>query len=163
MATEIINGIDVSEPIIKTRTLTAQNHGEHFTQIDFGEYGEFATDEPIAAGGTGEGPTPMMTVLGALCGCEAVTFKRTAADFDFSYEGISFAADYKIDIRGRMGVRGVKQHFKRVRLEATVTTSESEERLAEVVEETENRCPIFNLMRDANVEMEVRWIRKLPD
>jgi uncharacterized OsmC-like protein len=44
-----------------------------------------------------------------------------------------------------------------------VTTSESEERLAEVVEETENRCPIFNLMRDASVDMEVRWIRKLPE
>jgi uncharacterized OsmC-like protein len=163
MATEITNEVDVSEPIIRGKNLTAVNHGGLFTQIDFGEYGEFATDEPIAHGGTGEGPSPLHTVLGALCGCEAVTFNRTAKDFDFSYEGISFAADYKIDIRGRMGIRGVRQHFKQVRLEATVTTSESEERLAEVVEETENRCPVFNLMRDANVDLEVRWIRKLPE
>lgn len=163
MGTEIINGVDVSEPIIKGRSLTAENYGGHFTKIDFGEYGEFATDEPVAAGGSGEGPTPLFTVLGALCGCESVTFNRTAKDFDFTYEGITFRADYKIDIRGRMGMRGVRQHFKKVRLEATVTTSESEERLAEVVEETENRCPIFNLMRDADVDLEVRWIRRLPE
>lgn len=101
-------------------------------------------------------------MLGALCGCESVTFNRTAAEMGFSYEKIEFEAEYTIDIRGRMGVRGVVPHFQTIRVEAIVTTSESEERLAEVVEETETRCPVFNLVSDAGVKTEMRWIRRLP-
>ena len=109
-----------------------------FTEIDFGEDGYLATDEPEAHGGTGEGPSPLQSVIGALCGCESVTFKRTAAEYEFSYEGIVFEAEYTIDIRGRLGVEGVRPHFQTIRVDAVVTTAESEERLAEVVEETES-------------------------
>jgi uncharacterized OsmC-like protein len=57
----------------------------------------------------------------------------------------------------------VRPHFQTIRIEAVVTTTESEERLAEVVEETETRCPVFNLVTDAGVKTEMRWVRKLPD
>jgi uncharacterized OsmC-like protein len=162
VATEIASELDVTQPIIRRKQLTAVNHASMMTEIDFGEYGDFATDEPVAHGGTGEGPSPLQTVLGALCGCESVTFNRTAAEMGFSYEKIEFEAEYTIDIRGRMGVRGVVPHFQTIRVEAIVTTSESEERLAEVVEETETRCPVFNLVSDAGVKTEMRWIRRLP-
>lgn len=162
MATEVASELDVTQPIIRRKQLTAVNHASMMTEIDFGEYGDFATDEPVAHGGTGEGPSPLQTVLGALCGCESVTFNRTAAEMGFSYEKIEFEAEYTIDIRGRMGVRGVVPHFQTIRVEAIVTTSESEERLAEVVEETETRCPVFNLVSDAGVKTEMRWIRRLP-
>lgn len=162
MATEVASSFDVTQPIVRRKQLVATNHAGMFTEIDFGEYGYFATDEPEAHGGTGEGPSPLQTVLGALCGCEAVTFNRTAAEYEFSYEGISFEAEFTIDIRGRLGVRGVRPHFQTIRVEATVTTDESEERLREVVEETETRCPVFNLVTDAGVKTEMRWIRKLP-
>ena len=162
MATEVTSELDVTQPIIRRKQLTAVNHASMMTEIDFGEYGDFATDEPVAHGGTGEGPSPLQTVLGALCGCESVTFNRTAAEMGFSYEKIEFEAEYTIDIRGRMGVRGVVPHFQTIRVEAIVTTSESEERLAEVVEETETRCPVFNLVSDAGVKTEMRWIRRPP-
>jgi uncharacterized OsmC-like protein len=54
------------------------------TVLDAGEHGSFATDEPVEHGGTGEGPSPLQTVLGALCGCESVTFNRTAAERGFA-------------------------------------------------------------------------------
>lgn len=130
------------------------------TEIDFGEFGSMTTDEPIAHGGTGEGPSPLQTVLGALCGCEAVTFNRTAADLDFDYADIEFEAEFTIDIRGRMGVEEVRPHFQTIRVQATVTTDESERRLAEVVEETERRCPVFNLVADAGVKTQMLWIRQ---
>jgi len=44
-------------------------------------------------------------------------------------------------------------------MEARVRTHESEARLREVVEETEARCPVFNLIRDAGVKIETAWIR----
>lgn len=130
------------------------------TDIDFDEYGTITTDEPVAHGGTGAGPSPLQTVLGALCGCEAVTFNRTSADLDFDYSGIEFEGEYTIDIRGRMGVENVRPHFQTIRVQATVTTDESEERLAEVVEETERRCPVFNLVTDAGVKTEMLWVRR---
>ncbi len=162
MATEVASSFDVTKPIVRRKQLSAMNHAGMFTEIDFGEYGYFATDEPVAHGGTGEGPSPLQTVLGALCGCEAVTFHRTAAELDFSYERIEFEAEFTIDIRGRLGVRGVVPHFQTIRVEAVVTTSESEERLAAVVEETEARCPVFNLVTDAGVKTEMRWVRRPP-
>ena len=69
-------------------------------------------------------------------------------------------AGYTIDIRGRMGRRDVRAHYQTIRLQAIVTTDESEERLAEVVEETEARCPVFNLITDAGVKTEMVWLRK---
>ena len=162
MSTEVTSALDVTEPIIRRKKIGAVNHGAMFTELDFGEYGEFATDEPIAHGGSGEGPSPLQTVLGALLGCESVTFNRTAAEMGFDYDGIEFAAEYTIDIRGRMGVRGVTQHFQTVRVEALVKTAESEERLREVVEETEARCPVFNLVKDAGVKTEMRWVKVEP-
>ena len=79
-------------------------------------------------------------------------------ELGFSYEGIEFRASFTIDIRGRMGNRAVRRHFQTVRLEARVFTSEGEDRLRQVVEETEARCPVFNLISDAGVNLESLWI-----
>lgn len=162
MATQVVSAaqLDLSKPIVRKKSITASNHGTLKTEIDCGEFGLLVTDEPVAHGGTGEGPSPLQTVLGALCGCESVTFNRTAQDFDFKYGGIDFEAMYTIDIRGRMGERSVRPHFQTVRVQATVTTEESEERLREVVEETEARCPVFNLLKDAQVKLEMLWVRR---
>ncbi len=130
------------------------------TVIDCGEFGRFATDEPVSQGGTGEGPSPLQAVLGALCGCESVTFHRTAKEAGFAYSAIDFQAAFTIDIRGRMGVAHVRPHFQTVRVQAMVHTDESEEKLRQVVEETERRCPVFNLLSDARVQVEMVWIRQ---
>jgi uncharacterized OsmC-like protein len=163
MATEIVSDATASEPLLRRKTLSAENRATMRTVIDCGDFGSLVTDEPVAHGGTGEGPSPLQTVLGALCGCESVTFNRTAAELGFSYESISYEAEFTIDIRGRLGNRAVRPHFQTVRLEATVVTDETEERLREVIEETEARCPVYNLISDAGVKLEARWIRKLPE
>lgn len=163
MSTEIISDAQSAEPLLRRKTLTAFNAATMRTDIDCGEHGRLTTDEPTTHGGTGQGPSPLQTVLAALTGCESVTFNRTAAELDFDYESITYEAEFTIDIRGRLGNRSVRPHFQTVRLQATVVTNESEERLREVVEETEARCPVYNLISDAGVKLEARWIRKLPD
>jgi uncharacterized OsmC-like protein len=157
---DVVSADDMREPIIRRKSLSASNDGSMMAILDFGEYGHFVTDEPIAHGGTGEGPSPLQTVLGALCGCESVTFHRTAKEMDFSYEGIDFEAAFTIDIRWRMCKREVRPHFQTVKVQATVRTDESEERLAQIVEETERRCPVFNLLQDAGVTLDVLWVRQ---
>lgn len=151
---------DFSKPIIRRKALSATNAATLATTVDFGEYGRFTFDEPSAHGGADQGPSPLQGVLGALCACESVTFGRTAREMGFSYSGIEFDAAFTIDIRGRQGTRGVVPHFQSIKVEATVTTDESEDRLREVVEETETRCPVFNLIKDANVRVDMVWIKK---
>lgn len=160
MGTEVVSETTWDRPIVRRKAVSVTNDGTMRAVIDTGEYGTFVTDEPEAQGGTGAGPSPLQTVLGALCGCESVTFHRTAKEMAFAYDGIDFAAAFTIDIRGRQGDRRVRPHFQTVKVEATVTTQESEERLREVVEETEARCPVFNLITDAGVDVEMVWIRR---
>ena len=160
MGTQVTSERDAAEPIIRRKALTARNDGGTRTVIDVGAYGQFVTDEPVAHGGTGDGPSPLQTVLGALCGCESVTFSRTAAELGLAYRGIDFEAEFKIDIRGRLGNREVRPHFHTVRVLAHVETEASEEDLRAVVEETERRCPVFNLLTDAGVRLEMRWVRR---
>ena len=159
MTTEIKKVEELTEPIIRRKALSARNEAPMMTVIDTGEYGLLVTDEPEAHGGSGEGPSPLQTVVAALCGCESVTFNRTASELGFAYRGIDFEAEFTIDIRGRMGHPDVRPHFQTVRVQASVDTDESEERLAAVVEETERRCPVFNLLQDAGVRLEMHWIR----
>ena len=162
MSSQVMENRDLAQPIVRRKQLTAHTDASMMTRIDFGEYGEFATDEPVAHGGSGEGPSPLQTVLGALCGCEAVTFRRTADDMGFDYSSISFEAEFTIDIRGRMGAAEVRPHFQTIRVQAVVDTPETAERLAEVAEETERRCPVFNLVTDAGVRTEMVWLRREP-
>lgn len=157
---DVIRAEDADAKFIRRKTLTAYNSGGMQTVIDFGEYDAIVTDEPVAHGGSGEGPSPLQTVLGALCGCEGVTFNRTAAEFGFTYRGITFEGEFTIDIRGRQGVRAVRPHFQTVRVRATVDTDEPEEALRAVAAETEARCPVYNLIADAGIALEMQWVRK---
>jgi uncharacterized OsmC-like protein len=116
------------------------------------------TDEPVARGGTGTAPTPLETVIGALCGCSAVTFERAAKELAFSYEGIEFDAAFTLDRRGLLGEATVRPHFQTVDVEARVRTAESHQRLATVVEVTESRCPVRNLLVDAGVALAIDWV-----
>jgi len=161
--TTVVAAHGASAPIIRKKSLSAKNSATLATRVDFNNYGSFVFDEPQTHGGTGLGPSPLQGVLGALCACKSVTFGRTAKELQFDYEGIEFDAAYTIDIRGRQGARDVVPHFQTVKVEATVTTHESEMRLRDVVEETEVRCPVFNLIKDAGVRVQTVWTRKPPD
>jgi uncharacterized OsmC-like protein len=162
MSPHVADKNDLSEPIVRRKSVAAHTDGDMRTLIDCAEFGSFVTDEPVGHGGTGTGPSLLQAVLGALCGCEAVTFNRTAAEMGFAYDEIDFEGEFTIDIRGRLGVAEVRPHFQTVRVQANVTTDESTERLREVVEETERRCPVFNLLGDAGVKVEMVWTRHRP-
>ena len=130
------------------------------TLVDAGDFGTLVLDEPANQGGTGEGPSPLQAVVGALCGCEAVTFRRSATEVGLHYDGIAFEGAFSIDIRGRLGDRSVRTHFQSVRVRAIVSTSSSIDELAALIEETEARCPVFNLLRDASVDVQISWLRE---
>ena len=143
----------------RRKTVSAHNDATMRTVADFGEFGTLTLDEPVPHGGTGRGPSPLQAVLGALCGCEAVTFHRTAAELGLCYESLDFEAAFTIDIRGRQGDRSVRPHFQTVRVRAVVATAEPVVALAAVIKETEARCPVMNLLLDAKVDVRIEWVR----
>lgn len=70
-----------------------------------------------------------------------------------AYSALDFEAAFTIDIRDRQGNRSVRPHFKSVRVRAVVSIAEPLENLAAVIEETEARCPVLNLLST------LRWCR----
>jgi uncharacterized OsmC-like protein len=144
---------------VRRKTISAHNDATMRTVVDFGDFGRVTMDEPVPHGGTGQGPSPLQAVLGALCGCEAVTFHRAAAELGLGYQSLDFEAAFTIDIRGRLGDRSVRPHFQTVRVRAVVATTEPVAALAAVIEETEARCPVMNLLLDAKVDLRIEWVR----
>ena len=120
------------------------------------------TDEPVSRGGTGSAPTPLETVVGALCGCSAVTFEREARELGLDYQGIDFDAAYRLDRRGLLGEAEVRPYFEGVDVDARVRTTAPSELLAQVVEITEHRCPVRNLLVDAGVALTINWSAVAP-
>ena len=108
MATEVASSMDVSQPIVRRKAISAKNYAGLYTEIDTGEYGTLVTDEPVEHGGTGEGPSPLQTVLGALLGCESVTFSRTAAAHRFGPR--LHRSQSRRDRGDRRGVPGGRPH-----------------------------------------------------
>ena len=82
-----------------------------------------------------------------------------AREIDFAYEGMELLAEYKLDIRGRSGVPGVPQYFKEVTGTIRVATEETEERLRQAAEMADSRCPMYNLMLAAGVDIRIAWER----
>jgi uncharacterized OsmC-like protein len=147
------------DEFVRRKTLSAHNAAAMRTFVDCGEHGQITLDEPAAQGGTGQGPSPLQAVLAALCGCEDVTFRRTATEMGVAYDSLDFDAAFTIDIRGRQGDRSVRPHFQTVRVRAVVATDEPAQALAAVIAETEARCPVMNLLIDAKVDLRIEWLR----
>ena len=95
--------------VMRRKTVSAHNDATLRTVADFGEFGRVTLDEPVPHGGTGQGPSPLQAVLGALCGCEAVTFHRTAAGLGLRYESVDFEAA----IQGRVSGPGAARASSR--------------------------------------------------
>lgn len=130
------------------------------TELYVRDFSSFITDEPVVLGGTDKGPNPMEYVVGAFIGCYSVMISLISQELEFSYNGIEFETAGIIDIRGLMGVEGVSPHFQKIRLNVYIETPENDERLEQLQESVEKRCPAFNLFKDAGIPLDVKWVRK---
>ncbi len=117
-------------------------------------------DEPEELGGYDHGPSPMEFVLAALSGCTSVMISMIAQEKNFAFSGVEFENVGVLDLQGLMGVEGVSPHFQKVRFDVTLDTDENQERIQELKETVEKRCPVFNLLKDAGVEVVANWMGK---
>ena len=112
------------------------------------------TDEPRDGD---SGPTPLETTLSALAGCEGVIIHRCATAMRFKYSGVEIDAEGEVDQRGSRGVRGVRPYFSWVKMNIRIHSDETPERLERLRKNVEYRCPVMNLFRSADVEVEANW------
>ena len=150
--------IDPETKNLTYRNVVARNAGASRTDVSVRDTPGLVTDEPTARGGTNEGPTPVETVMGGLCGCDAVITHLVAELIDFEYGDIEYVCDAEIDPRGVHGVEGFRPYFEKVTLKKTIKTNEPEDRIEKLKRNVEQRCPVSNLIRDAGVDLHIEWV-----
>lgn len=149
--------IDPETQKIGVRHVKGRNDGGTRTAIRVRDFGMIYTDEPASLGGTNTAPSPLETVLVALVGCDGVIINGVAKAMSFSYEAVEFECQSQIDIRGPKGVPGIRPFFESVDLKIVLYTDEPEQRVQQLIKNVEFRCPVTNLLRAADVKLNVDW------
>jgi len=108
------------------------------------------------------GPTPLEMTLSSLLGCEGVIINRCAEAMQFAYTAVDMEADGEVDQRGSRGVQGVRPYFNWVKLRIRVHTEETQERFDRLTRNVEYRCPVMNLFKSADVDVQITWERVAP-
>ena len=80
-----------------------------------------------------------------------------AKEMSFDLQGIEFDVQGELDPEGMMGKEGVRPYFQTITVSAQVKTSESDERIQELQEIVDSRCPVFTTLKAANTEMVPKW------
>lgn len=146
-------GVDPDKLKIGIRRVTGRNEAGMRTVMTVRGH-QLVTDEPNE-GDTG--PTPLETTLAGLVGCEGVIINRCAAAMRFKYGGLDIEAEGEVDGRGSRGVRGVRPYFNWVKLKIRLHSNETPDRLERLRKNVEYRCPVMNLFREADVEIQADW------
>lgn len=141
------------------KELQVSGVSEGFTTTVSAGHHLYYLDEPEQAGGHDLGPNPLQALLGALIGCENITASAVAKQMDFDLRGVAFSVKGSYDSRGLKGDHNVRTYFEKVELRAELQTSESDERIKALKEATDARCPIFNTLKAADVELVTNWVR----
>lgn len=118
---------------------------------------ELVLDESEQLGGNNTGPNPMQTALAALVSCENVTANMAAREMDFDLQKLTFTVSGEFDPRGFMGDPDVQPYFEEVVVNVKVETSEDDERIKQLEEQVEARCPIYTLFKAAGVKLTNNW------
>jgi uncharacterized OsmC-like protein len=127
------------------------------TNISIRNFPTFSMDEPATLGGIDAGPMPLEYVIAALNGCNGVMIPLIAQELDFAFSGIDFETTGIVDTRGLMGEEGASTYFQKIRFQANIHTEESKERIEQLKNEVERRCPVLNLFVDAGIKIDTKW------
>ncbi len=114
-------------------------------------------DEPVARGGTNEGPSPTATAYSALIGCTNVIGNKCARELGVDIGHLSFDMEVDFDRRGVLLIEEVDVPFTAIRLTVTVHGPASQGGIDLVAAETEKFCPISKLYEQAGTDLTVTW------
>ncbi|GHI00065.1 OsmC family protein [Neobacillus kokaensis] len=118
---------------------------------------QFLVDEPKKIGGDNEAPTPLEYVLGSFNGCLLVVIDLAAKDLGFHYDDIDISSVAIVDRRGLAGTADVSPYYQSVENNIVFHTAESAARLEELKEIVLKRCPLYNLLKNAGINIQLNW------
>lgn len=142
---------------LATLKVEGKSAGDLKSEIQVRDLSPFIVDEPERLGGTNEGPNPLEYLLGAVSACTSIIINYAAKEQNFRYDGVRFSAEGTLDPRGFKGVEGVTTYFQTVNINVILETEESNENILALKETVEKRCPIYNLLKDAGVDVTTDW------
>ena len=137
-------------------TVTGQWQGALSTGIRARTF-DFTVSEPTSFGGADSGANPIEYVLGGFQGCVAVVVETVARERGIRVHDLRLDITGSLDLRGFAGVWGVSPSIQTVTGEIHLDADLGRAAFDEFVAEIERRCPIYNLLRDAGVKLEIRW------
>lgn len=120
----------------------------------------FSIDEPVARGGTNEGPTPTDTALAALIGCTNVIGNKCADSLGIEIGHLNISAVCDFDRRGVTLVEEIDVPFERIYLKVETMAGVSQTDLTRLSEEVAKYCPLSKLFRQAGTIIEEEWTAK---
>ena len=118
---------------------------------------DFVVAEPPSFGGTDEGANPIEYLLGSLNGCVTVVIETVAAELGITVLSVRTSASGTLDLRGFAGTADVSPHFQQLTLRLELTTPATQAEVAELKEQVLRRCPVYNLIKDAGVDIREEW------
>lgn len=120
----------------------------------------FVMDEPESMGGTDAGADPLSTLLGSLISCKNVVLNLVAKEMGFQLNGAVFEVEGNLDLDGLLGDPSVRTYFDNVHLNITLRTDEADDRIEELLEKTQARCPVYQTLKAANVKLTTEWSKE---
>lgn len=146
----------IKQKAMMTIKLQGQGTSHSRSETDF-DGNTIVIDEPVARGGTNEGPSPTATAYAALMGCTNVIGHKCAHKLGIDIGNLRFEMEVDFDRRGVLLMEEVDVPFKAVRLDVTADGPCSEDDLQKVGEETAKFCAISKLYEQAGTDLSVRW------
>lgn len=113
---------------------------------------EFIIDEPKSVAGDDTGPAPTELLLASIAGCELSVLSREAYIMGVQIEKAEIEIEGILDIRGFMGLPSsngdVPPGFQNIKLNVKITSPESHEKIDELIEIVQKRCPALNTFKN---------------
>ena len=152
MTTTTTTPVQDTTPRLAEISATGRSTGSLSTAVQARQF-DFVVAEPESFGGTDESANPIEYLLGSLNGCITVVIETIAAELGITVEAIATGARGTLDLRGFAGTADVSPHFQQLRLDLVLTTTASEPEVAELQARVLARCPVYNLIKDAGVDI----------
>lgn len=139
-------------------TIRLEGRGTSHARSEIGIDGNTVViDEPVARGGTNEGPSPTATAYAALIGCTNVIGHKCAAKLGIDIGTLDFRMEVDFDRRGVLLMEEVEVPFTAIRLEVASDGPCSDEELQQVARETAKFCAISKLFEKAGTDLAIDW------
>jgi len=132
--------------------------GQHSIMAD--EPKGFDIGDPPDLIGQSRGWTPVHYQLAGLTMCTSITITVVARDQGFAYSNLRTSIRSLIDIRGFFFDLHLQPKFEQVNFDLWLDTDENDERIKELADESDRRCPQLGIFHLAKIPLRVRWYRE---